>query len=446
MVKVPLLAPDAAIGSQRLYQFMKNVDLVGKLSDRLGTSTENLAGFLHAADLGGATQADVVAALERLNMNLAAATRAPLRGGQSGANESTPADFDAAVTGTGRAARALERIGLSPCELAETDNIEAVMLIADALIAIPNETLRAALAAQIFGPAGIALLNTLNLGSAGLAQLHDEAVRLCLTFSRSDAAVVEAANLAWNKAIKVFAGIGNQCAIQFSPLIAAGCNKLRELALSGWSATQTVSIVWAMFVELAAYFADWFQLTGKGLVYLLFVCVAEYVWLVNLVSTGRGSLDRMLKSLLPGAGMRLCTSASGCGPTMESGYALKARCVRSLESPLTAGDNVRRFFTDIREQACREATAATSFRNPAAAIEPPREPEISEHRSSLIPQGELNCDDATPPHAGTVPTLRIFDPAEYSDDHSIELRNQQSQRRNHSQRNRARKRRRARRG
>jgi len=175
---------------------MEVMDAAAKLSDRLGVSTESLVGLRHAAELTGASSEMLDAGLESMAKRLGEAAR-----------------------GTGRAQAALEELGLSADRLIRMAPNEAFYEIANALKTIEEPARRNAIAANLFSKANMKLLNTLSLGAEGLRGVQDEAERLGATFSRFDAAQIEAANDAITRMKTSLAGLGRIAAIEFAPII-----------------------------------------------------------------------------------------------------------------------------------------------------------------------------------------------------------------------------------
>lgn len=151
-------------------QSFSNIDAVGKLSDRLGISTEDLAGLQHAADLSGVSMEALTGGLEKFIKQL-----------PKGAN--VGGEFQA---------------------------------IADQIRRTVDPVERAHIAMQAFGKSGQDLLPLL---TSDLRELKREAEGMGLLFSREQAASVEAANDAVERLRKVAVASGNDLAIALAPSI-----------------------------------------------------------------------------------------------------------------------------------------------------------------------------------------------------------------------------------
>lgn len=189
---------------------MEAIDSTAKLSDRLNISTERFAGLEHAANLAGVSNELLTGSLEKMLKAI---------GGITDDGES--------------AADVFKRLGLSAQNLANMPTDQAFSKIADSLTKVTNASDRATLASQMFGRNGQALLPLLLSGADGIKAAQVEAEKLGLTFSRIDAAKVEAANDAMTRAGEVFTGMGRTLAVELSPFIDAMATKFTDAATSG---------------------------------------------------------------------------------------------------------------------------------------------------------------------------------------------------------------------
>lgn len=143
-------------------------DSVGKMAKRTGFSTEALSELSFAAQQSGTT-------IETLENGVRKMQRTIADAGQ----------------GSKTAADALGMLGLSYQQLSRLSPEAQFKLIADRLSQIKNPTTRAALAMQVFGKSGTAMLPMLEHGAAGIEALQQEARALGLTISGQDAAAAE---------------------------------------------------------------------------------------------------------------------------------------------------------------------------------------------------------------------------------------------------------------
>jgi hypothetical protein len=204
----------AAIGATSVYfvkRQMANIDALGKTADKLGTTTEALAGYRHAAELSGVASNTADMALQRMTRRLAEAAQ-----------------------GTGEAKAALKELGLDAKRLAGMGPTKAFADIAEKMKGVKNQADRVRLSFKLFDSEGVALVNTLKLGKVGLADAAAEAEKLGIAISRVDAAKVEKANDAFTKMAGAFKGFGNTIVTNFAEPLAKAAKAMESIiSLSG---------------------------------------------------------------------------------------------------------------------------------------------------------------------------------------------------------------------
>lgn len=177
---------------------MKSIDALAKTADKLGTTTEGLAGLRFAAEQTGVKIATMDMAIQRMTRRMAEAAK-----------------------GTGEAKAAIKELGLDAVALSAAGPEEAMRAIADALQNVENKSDRLRLAFKLFDSEGVAVVNTLARGREGLDAFRAQADALGITLNRVDAKKVELANDSMNRAKKVVEGLGNALAVNLSPFIEA---------------------------------------------------------------------------------------------------------------------------------------------------------------------------------------------------------------------------------
>ncbi|KTF10394.1 hypothetical protein [Pseudoalteromonas sp. H103] len=175
------------------------IDQQAKTADRLGITTQALGGLQHAANLYGASNEELNKSLQTMQKNL----------GQVG------------QTGTGEAKYALDGLGLSVQELQGLAPEEQFKLIADKLKGVEDQSQKVYLAQSLMGKSGAKMINVMDAGADGITAMMQEADALGMTFDRIDAAKVEMANDAFDKAQKTTHSFGQTLAIETAPIIGA---------------------------------------------------------------------------------------------------------------------------------------------------------------------------------------------------------------------------------
>lgn len=193
------------------------VDNLAKTSDRLGTATENLQAFRHAAELTGATSRTLDMGLQRMTRRIAEAAQ-----------------------GTGAARDAIRELGLEASELGALSIDDQFIAISEAMQQVKNSGDQVRLTQKLFDSEGVALVNTLRLGREGLEAARRELDEFGVSISRVDAAKVERANDAMARLRQVIGGISNRLAVELAPMIEHATNRLIDMARSGDLVGKTV--------------------------------------------------------------------------------------------------------------------------------------------------------------------------------------------------------------
>lgn len=191
------LATGAAAGIALLTrQSFKALDVIGKVSDKLGFTVDGLRGLRRAAEETGVANQQFDVGLQRLTRRLAEAAQ-----------------------GSGEAQGAIKELGLDAKELAKLPIEEQFLAIADAFESVTGQSDRIRLGFKLFDAEGVALINTLDKGSGALRGFIAEQQRLQGSISRFDVRQVEKANDALADSGKAFRGIFDQIAVSVAPAI-----------------------------------------------------------------------------------------------------------------------------------------------------------------------------------------------------------------------------------
>lgn len=265
----------AAVGGLTLLtkQAFSAIDAMAKLSGAIGISTEKLAGLQLAAELSGISTEALDKALKKM-----------VRGvGQAGQGLSTQV-------------KAFKALGLTFEELKAKGPGEQFAIIAERMRGLGSAAERAAIAADIFGKAGIDLLNIFAGGGQFLEEAQKQADALGLSMSNVDAKQVELANDAFLAVKRSLTGIGRQIAIGVSPFVKNLSKQFVEAATAGGGIREKVGgalrdVGTVMFKLLDV--VDWFKkawLTAQRtvLVSLQGMTQAFNDWIqayVNLINT-----------------------------------------------------------------------------------------------------------------------------------------------------------------
>ncbi len=146
-------------------KFIDTGDWIDKMSKRTGFSAESLSELAYAADLSGASLNDVERGVKRMAGSI----------------------LDA-HSGLESYARAFRVLGVSVDDLMKMNPEEQFLTISEAIAKIEDPTIRAALAQDVFGRAGTALLPMMSDGAEGLRKMRQEARDLGIIFTNETAA------------------------------------------------------------------------------------------------------------------------------------------------------------------------------------------------------------------------------------------------------------------
>lgn len=204
----------AAAGVSALAYFIKKqmdaLDVLGKTADKLGVTTEALAGLHYAAELSGLT-------IEQFNM---AAQRMTRRVAE-------------AAGGMGEAKQAIKTLGINAKSLVKLPLEQKLYVIADALKGVQNPAERIRLAFKLFDSEGVNMIHVLKQGSAGMREMIREAKDMGLAFSRLDIETVTIAKDALTKIKFALKGIGYTLAVKVAPYVKYVADKFTDWMKGG---------------------------------------------------------------------------------------------------------------------------------------------------------------------------------------------------------------------
>lgn len=207
---------------------LRDIDAVGKLSDRLGIATEELMAYQHAAKLSGVATSALNVGIQRMIRRISEA-----------------------ANGTGETVKAIEELGLNAKQLKAAGPGSALLQIADALSQIKNQSDRVRLAFKFFDTEGVALLQLLQNGSAGVKTLTEEAKDLNITLSRLEVKRIEEANNAIMRMRAAIQGVINQLALQLAPIIEFTSEMFVEWAKNGGNGAKAIQEFLEPVVKIA---------------------------------------------------------------------------------------------------------------------------------------------------------------------------------------------------
>jgi hypothetical protein len=189
------------------------------LSERVGMSAQAFGKLSYAAKLAHVDQDSFAVSLEQMNKRLG----------------------EVAMEGSGPAADALKRFGLSASKLAGMGTEQAFFKLLGVMEGIRNPTERASVAMDIFGKSGQGMINLVAKGSEEIKALGGDAARMGIALSDIDVAKVEQADQAMIKLHEAGQGFYNMIVTELSPVIVELIDRYVEWGYSGTKSASFVS-------------------------------------------------------------------------------------------------------------------------------------------------------------------------------------------------------------
>jgi hypothetical protein len=185
-------------------------DRVGKLSQRIGFSTESISAYGHAAQLSGLSTAEFETSLDQMNVRLGEARE-----------------------GSGKARQAYDELAKASGVMIDltADNETILKQTADAMQKIDDPSKKAALAVDIFGRSGRSMVGLLQQGSSGLDDMRKEADKFGATISGKAAKNSADFNDSLLNLKTSFAGLTRDVAGEFIPQITDIMKSLSETVM-----------------------------------------------------------------------------------------------------------------------------------------------------------------------------------------------------------------------
>lgn len=203
---------------------MDNIDVIAKLSDRIGVSTEFLSAFGHAAKITGTSQEEFNKSIEMFVRRLGEVKM-----------------------GSGEAKDALKALGISLDEIIGQSPERSFLRIAAGIRRLGTQSEKSAAAYKLFGRTGSKMLNLLE---SDLSGVRAEADRLGITFSRDMAAQVEVANDAITDLKAVLTGLGNAIAIDTAPAVKRLADYMADLGIASKDVSLLDKVISVTFNEI----------------------------------------------------------------------------------------------------------------------------------------------------------------------------------------------------
>ena len=245
------IAGGAVIAGTALVAMAKNgidaADRLDELSQRLGVSTEKLSGLGYAATLTGGNIDTIASALPRLSKAI------------------VEAGDDSSQMG-----KLFKAMGVDVKDAAGNfRDVEDVLPdVMDAFKSLKDDTLEQALAMQVFGKSGAEMLEFLNLGSEGLAEMEQRAADLGIVVSGETAAAAAEFNDKLGDLKLASQAFATKLASELLPQLTALLDKMAAFVADGDNAKDTadgLTTALSGIATAANIVGDIFQIVGHTL-------------------------------------------------------------------------------------------------------------------------------------------------------------------------------------
>lgn len=212
-----------------LSNSIREMDKLAKTSDKLGILPEKLAGLRHAADLTGVATTTMDMAMQRYTRRVAEAAQ-----------------------GTGEARGALRELKLDADKLVKLPLEQQMAIVADRMGLVETQADRVRIAMKLFDSEGVALVNTLALGSEGLENAAKEAESLGIALDRDTLRQAEAANDALTRLKSSGKGLAMSFTGELAPAIEIVANWLQALTGQEGGLTTVLNLAKYLAEEVAS--------------------------------------------------------------------------------------------------------------------------------------------------------------------------------------------------
>ncbi|WP_439527830.1 phage tail tape measure C-terminal domain-containing protein [Pannonibacter sp.] len=199
------VAAATAAGVAMIRSSLQTVDAQAKLAQSLGTTVASIQTLERAGELAGVSMSGIEQATKDLTRRLSQA-----------------------AAGTGPAADALDRLGLSANDLIALPLDQRVGAINAAIESFVPAAERAAVAGQLFGEEGSIAMSRID--TATLRQATEDVLAFGVVVSEQDADQIERTNDAISRLGLIWRGLSNQLAVAAAPALEAVANAMAAVA------------------------------------------------------------------------------------------------------------------------------------------------------------------------------------------------------------------------
>ena len=293
------VAAAAAAGVAMIRSGLQTVDAQAKLAQSLGTTVASIQTLERAGELAGVSMSGIEQATKDLTRRLSQA-----------------------AAGTGPAADALDRLGLSATDLIALPLDQRVGAINAAIESFVPAAERAAVAGQLFGEEGSIAMSRID--TATLRQATEDVLAFGVVVSEQDADQIERTNDAISRLGLIWRGVSNQLAVAAAPALEAVANAMAAVASRTGPLGIAIRGLFDNIGRLTTYAATFAAFLAGRWVAGMAAAVLSVRGVATALVVLRGALIRTgIGALIVGAGeliyqfTRLVSGAGGFGEAMS---------------------------------------------------------------------------------------------------------------------------------
>jgi lambda family phage tail tape measure protein len=306
------LAAAAAVGTGALISSLKtamdNVDGLAKSARALGTTTANFQALARSAELAGIGIGELQATAQRLQVNL----------------------VNSLEKGTGPAAEALDKLGISARELVKQPIDQQLSKITESLRGIENPAERTALAVELLGKQGPRMLEVAD----NMNRMRSEMERVGLALSEIDSAAIERAGDSLTELGFLYESIKQKIAAELAPVLIAIAEYIKTSVLEGGNLGKAFTEKVIPAIKAAAQAVA------------IFVSIVVSAKIVGLFAAAAGAILTMTAAIKQASGaMAIFNAIAGKNPLVRI-----ATIVLGLVSAGAAVYSINEAFSELDEE------------------------------------------------------------------------------------------------
>ncbi|SLN77041.1 phage tail tape measure C-terminal domain-containing protein [Roseisalinus antarcticus] len=268
----------AAAGAAMIRSGLQTVDAQAKLAQSLGTTVASIQTLECAGELAGVSMSGIEQATKDLTRRLSQA-----------------------AAGTGPAADALDRLGLSASDLIALPLDQRVGEINAAIESFVPAAERAAVAGQLFGEEGSIAMSRID--TATLRQATEDVLAFGVVVSEQDADQIERTNDALSRLGLIWRGVSNQLAVAAAPALEAVANALASVARATGPVGIAIKVLFDNIGRLTTYAATFAGIMAGRWVAGMAAAALSVRGVATALVVLRGALIRTgIGALIVGAG------------------------------------------------------------------------------------------------------------------------------------------------